>query len=168
MAENKKLNSDDPFADTGTTDIGATDLTDVVDFGEIDDNPLVPAIDDVLCKIVHAEAGRSKAGHPKIDVRWKIIDEESPYHGRQIFDSFSFSPNAVGITKRRLKQLGMPDSYKASLPELCSAYLLNAEARVSIKIQPKSVGGDGKEYDERNAIGKIIELLSSPATEPAF
>lgn len=157
----QNIMSDDPFADTGTIDLGTTTaLNGVIDFGAIDDNPLIPNQEYVLAKIVYAVPGMSKSTppSPKIDIRWRLMD--GPYEGRQIFDSFSFHPNAVGISKRRLKQLGMPEAYKGTLQQLCEGVLIDTEAYVDVTTQKGGAGPNGQVYDDKNVVRKIHGLAT--------
>lgn len=91
-----------------------------VDFAEIEEFGTVPA-GTYQCSCIHAEKAKSKSGQGKINLRWKIDDvirindaevDESKLIGRQILDSLSFHPNALGMTKKRLKAMGLGESFK--------------------------------------------------------
>lgn len=124
-----------------------------VDFSEIKDlGPVSPGTYNA--SIVTAKPGMSQTGNPKIDVAWSIVEGE--YENRRIFDTLSFHPNALPITKGKLRGIGFPDDFSGGIdPE----DLVGVSATLIVTIQKSTaVNPDtGEPYPDRNRISRIIE-----------
>lgn len=146
-----QLPQDDPFADTGTEDIGSTTggIDAPIDWGAIDDSQTVPAEDDVLMEVTHAKPGTAKSGNPKISVRYKLLSGAS--EGKSVFDDWTFTQGSIGITKGKMRRHGLDPQQRASVAEV-AAQLIGIRGRGDISIQPESTGNDGKTYPERNRV----------------
>lgn len=108
-------------------------------------------------EIVHAEEGVSKAGHPKMDLRWKITEGE--HAGRQIFDSMSFHPSALWRTKATLQALGFPETFNG---ELGAEDLVGREAQLVVTLESgRTDPATGEPYPDRNRITRVRPVGSS-------
>jgi len=131
-----------------------SDQLPVIDFSAVPSMDPVPN-GDYEAEVVHAEVGTSKAGYPKIDLRWKIIGGE--HDGRQIFDSLSFHPNALFRVKQVLQAFDFANDFSGSVdPE----ELVGQTAMLKVALEP---GTDvdpntGEPYPARNRIKKVSRL----------
>lgn len=151
MAKTEKLPQDDPFAGTGTEDIGSTTggIDAPIDWSQIDDSQTVPAQTAVLMEITHAKVGVAQSGNPKISVRYKLLDGVS--EGKSVFDDWTFTSGSIGITKGKMRRHGLDPNQRASVSEIASQ-LIGIRGQGDISIQPESTGNDGKTYPERNRV----------------
>lgn len=134
-----------------------------IDFSEV--QGLEPVEDGTYeAAIVHAEEGTSKKGHPKIDVRW-MIDENEPKEvaGRQVFDTLSFHPDALWRTKLTLQALGFSEDFSGDVE---TEDLLNQVATIVVVIEPSEQQDPvtGEPYPPRNRIVKVRPAGSSAAS----
>jgi hypothetical protein len=121
------------------------DFSDIADLGPVDPGTYVASI-------VKATPGMSQSGNPKIDVSWKI--EEGDYEGRQVFDTLSFHPNALSITKAKLLNMGFPEDFSGAIdPE----DLLGITATLTVTIEKSTAINDetGEPYPPRNRVTRI-------------
>lgn len=123
----------------------------VVDFSEIADIGPIPA-GRYEASIVKAAPGMSQSGYPKIDLAWKVEDGE--YEGRQIFDTLAFHPNALPMTKRKLRQLGFPDNFSG---EIDPEDFLGVAATIVVTIEQSNQINEetGEKYEPRNRVSKV-------------
>lgn len=122
-----------------------------VDFSEIADMGPIPG-GVYEASIVSAKPGVSQSGNPKIDIAWKV--EEGQYEGRQVFDTLSFHPNALPMTKRKLLNLGFPEDFSG---EISAEDLVGTTATITVTIeQSTQINPDtGQPYDPRNRVSRI-------------
>jgi hypothetical protein len=122
-----------------------------IDFSEVQGLDPIPE-GDYDAEIVYADEGESQSGHPKIDLRWKVLSGEQ--EGRQVFDTLSFHPKALWRTKATLMSLDFPDDFTG---EVTGEELLGRVARIKVKIDPSSGTNPdtGEPYPERNRITKV-------------
>lgn len=132
----------------------------VIDFGNVEDSNLLPA-GEVVGSVVTATPGTSKKGEPKIDLRIKIEDAISDFGeakvvGRSLFETLSFSPNALSITKQRLVGLGLPPTFRGSIADIAEA-ILHSTAQFTIGVEPSTAidPATNEPYPPRNRIKRI-------------
>lgn len=147
----------DPFATDAVASksggVGAADQ--VIDFSEVEDSDLIMPDHTATVRVSHAEPATSAKGHPKIALRWLLLD--GAFAGRSIFEDISFAPAAIGISKGRLKKLGMPAAFRGTLAELCET-IKGVEATGEIRTQKGRIA-DGVEYSDRNVIRKLTNIV---------
>jgi hypothetical protein len=122
-----------------------------IDFSEV--QGLDPIPDGTYdAEIVFADEGESQSGHPKIDLRWKVLAGE--HEGRQVFDTMSFHPKALWRTKDTLMALDFPEDFSG---DITGEELLGRVATITVKIEPSSGTNPdtGEPYPERNRITKV-------------
>lgn len=102
-------------------------------------------------EIVHAEAGVSQSGNPKIELRYKVVGGD--YDGRLVFDSLSFHPDALWRTKLNLTALGFPKDFSGDIEP---SDLIGRQAVLSVTIEEsRGNDADGEPYPPRNRIVKV-------------
>jgi hypothetical protein len=127
-----------------------------INFSDVQDLTPVPQ-GTYEATIVHSQEGNSKAGYPKIDIRWKI--EGGEFEGRQVFDTLSFHPDAQWRTKIALRSLGFPNDFDGDVE---AEDLINLSAKIVVGIED-SGGTDesGEPYPVRNRVMKVKPLGTS-------
>jgi len=125
----------------------------------------VPSIEPVpsgtyTAEVVFAQEGRSKTGHAKIDLRFKIIGGE--YDGRQILDTMSFHPQALWRTKMTLQAMGFKKDFAG---EVDVDDLLGRIVTLTVAIEESSSTDDnGDPYPARNRVVKVKPASASAAS----
>lgn len=133
-----------------TVDITTEDAF-FIDFSAVPDLGPLPA-GQYDASIVTAKPGMSQSGNPKIDVAWRV--EGGEYEGRQIFDTLSWHPNAIAITKKRLRDLGFDENFSGAIsPEdlIGISALLTVTIQESDQVNPET----GENYEPRNRVSRI-------------
>lgn len=121
-----------------------------IDFSEVHGLEPVPA-GTYAAEVVFAQEGHSKAGQPKIDIRYKIIGGE--YDGRQILDTLSFHPQALWRTKLTLQAMGFSKDFNG---EVTPEDLIGREVTITVAVEAsKEVDEHGDPYPDRNKVTKI-------------
>jgi hypothetical protein len=115
----------------------------------------------VAFEITHAEAGTSKAGFPKVDVRLKI-SQPADLENRVVFDVFSFAPKALPFTKEKLVSLGMGD-FKGT-PEMLAEDLLGIDGVAAVGIRESDPGVVNPETGEPYAPQNTVKKYFPPGT----
>jgi hypothetical protein len=125
-----------------------------IDFSEVKSLDPIPD-GSYSAEIVYAEEGTSKAGNPKIDLRWKVIDGE--FEGRLVFDVLTFTPAALFRVKNTLKALGWEDSFSG---EVAAEDLIGRQATIVVSLQrnTESDPATGEAYPDRNKVVKVKPL----------
>jgi hypothetical protein len=126
-----------------------------IDFSEVPDFAAIPA-GRYDATIVSAQPGTSRAGLPKIDLRWKIEDGE--YANRQVFDQMSFAPNALWRTKQSLQAIDSQTYGKDFRGEVEAEDLIGQHATL-IVIQEQDEEPDedtGEPKPPRNRVKSIL------------
>jgi len=153
---NIPLDELDGALDTGTT---GTDGAVEIDFSTVTGlEPLPAGKYNMQC--VSAKMSKSKQGQPLLQWSWRVMDGE--FAKRQVIDSLSFHPNALGRTKTMLKNLGVDVAGRVRItPEL----FLNkvATLRVDIETSTQVDPDTGENYPPRNRI-KAMKAGSSEST----
>ena len=140
-------------------EVEAGEAGGVIDFGGVSDSNVFP-VGEYVMTVAAAVPGVSKKGQPKMDVRFKIeevpADGDSSLVGRTHFETFSFSPNALGITKQRLVALGMSPSFRGGLPEIAET-ILHATAVVVLGVETSTEidATTNEPYPPKNRIKRI-------------
>jgi hypothetical protein len=126
-----------------------------IDFSEVKDLEPLPN-GQYNCEIVYAQEGTSQNGNPKIDLRWKVLDDE--FAGRLIFDTLTFTANALFRVKQALKAVGFPENFSG---EVVPADLIGLQATLRVGLDKGSTNADtGEEYPARNRVMKY-QLLTA-------
>jgi hypothetical protein len=146
---------------------GAYEIELAIDLDSIPDATETIPAGKYNAEIASAVPGKSKAGQPKIELRWKIIEPmfetDAKVENRSVLDSISFHPNKMGITKQQLKALGVTGQLNIALGDL-AAQLLGIRTGIVVDIE-KGVNKDpqtGEVYPDRNRIKKISPKLFTP------
>lgn len=87
-----------------------------IDFSNVPDTngtkkPLPPG--DYFCRVDKVKDGTSKQGNRKWDITFKVM--EGQHKGRLVWDTLTFSENALWRVKVALKRLGFDVSGKVSI-----------------------------------------------------
>lgn len=126
-------------------------MSPVIDFSQVQGIEPVPT-GTYTATITKAEAGISKKDNEKIDIQWKI--EGGDYNNRIIFDTLTFTANALFRVKNTLLALGFKKTFSGAVdPKM----LVGKTAHITVDIQPGN-GVDpetGEKYPDRNRIKKI-------------
>lgn len=149
----------DPDEDAALDTIGVPDADGVVEVDFSQAQSLEPLPDGgYMVQCTACKGGVSKAGFPKWDWQWKVIDGQ--YSNRIIFDSISFHPKALGRTKTILKQLGFNVEGRQRVNP-ASAVNLTAMARVGVQVSTQTDPETGELYPPRNRI-KSFKRIANP------
>jgi hypothetical protein len=127
-----------------------------IDFTAIPDQSPIPA-GRYNASIADAKPGKSKAGHAKIDIRYKI--EGSDHDGRLVFDTISFHPNAQWRAKQTLQAIN-PDVFGKQFAGQVDVTDLLGEDVVIHVIVDTDTGTDpqtGEERGPRNRVHKVMQ-----------
>jgi hypothetical protein len=101
--------------------------------------------------IAEAKAGRSATGNEKIDIHWKVTDENGAE--RIIFDTLSFHPNALFRVKKVLRALGFKADFQG---EVGPEELIGLQAILVVAIDENTgTNEDGETYPPRNRVVKV-------------
>lgn len=112
----KKL-TDEQMEQDGAIEAGGDDVIDLNNYEDV----TVPVPRGwYFASVTKATVARSKAGHPKINVRWKI--ESGDHEGRTIFQDLSFAPDAIKWTKVHLVRFGIPGDAKLALSAIAHEF----------------------------------------------
>jgi hypothetical protein len=156
--EVKTMPTHDSFQDDG----------EVIDFTKIHDSNKVPD-GDYLALVTFSEPDISKAGHKKINLRWKITDGD--YEGVVLFDNMSFAPGALWRTQQSLIGCGFPEDYAGSVRDI-ALEMLNVEALISVKTDTKPSTqidpATGEPYPQRPRIIRIRPADTMSSIGAAF
>lgn len=82
-----------------------------------------------------------------------VVQDEGDFFGRHVFENLSLSGQFSWRARKFLDAIEYPDD-----EDLDTEKMVDAEFYGVVKVQPASVGKDGKEYDERNQVSKFIGL----------
>ena len=129
-----------------------------VDFSQaVEFEPLPAGSYAVQC--AGCKASTSKKGFPKWDWNWKVVEGE--FEKRQIFDSISFHPNALGRTKAVLKGLGIDTQGRQ---KLSPSQVVNMYAIARVVIEPSTMvdPDTGELYPPRNRIKSLKRTSFDP------
>lgn len=106
---------------------------------------------DYHSELTKATEGVSQAGHPKIDLQWKVV-EEGKGENRVLFDTISFAPKALSFTKRKLIALGIKPNRKGEVNDdmfpVGEVFVLRVAIQNSTQLNPDT----GEVYDPRNSV----------------
>lgn len=134
-------------------------MSPIIDFGEVQGLEPVPA-GTYKAEVVFAQEGASKAGQPKIDLRYKIIGGEQD--GRQVLDTMSFHPQALWRTKLSLQAMGFAKDFSG---EIDAGDLIGREVTIVVAIEESSqTDEDGDPYPPRNRVVKVKKAQSNAAS----
>lgn len=137
-----------------------------VDFSEVKDDGGVFPPGKYMCTVSSAVAGRSKAGQPKIDVRYMI--EGGEFDQRQILDTISFHPNKLAYTKRILAALGLDMSrpITGKLGELAET-ILGSRCLVITEVEQSTANDPdtGEPYPPRTRVKSVKKANASSVAD---
>lgn len=133
------------------------------DFSQVADTTLIPP-GTYTAELVAVKPGKSGAGHPKWDVRWKISSEDPAIDGRLVFDTVSFHPERMIAVKRFFAALGCDVS--GQLKIMISDVLFKS-ARVTVGIEDARVV-NGTEYEARNRVNRVKPLGENASVDELF
>lgn len=105
-----------------------------------------------LLEAVAATLDQSAKGTPAYCIRFRVIDPESPHHGRLVFHRSYLTKAALAISKRDLKTLGITDLDQLEKP-------LPQGIRVEADVIVRTLD-DGRQTNE------LRNLKSAPMAEP--
>lgn len=122
-----------------------------IDFSQVQGLEPIPA-GKYTAQCVSCKSTKSKQGHPKFDWAWKVMDGE--FAKRQVIDSLSFHPNALGRTKTILKNLGLNVDGKL---RVAPGDIINkvATIRIDIETSTQKDPDTGEVYPPRNRIKSL-------------
>ena len=110
------------------------------------------------CTVERATEGVSQNGNPKIDLQWKI--DEGPNAGRIIFDTLTFTENAMPIVKMKLVNMGFDADYE---DELSAEDFIGLSAELYVTIEAsRGSDADGNPYPDRNRVSKMRPQSHQP------
>jgi len=123
-----------------------------IDFSEVKGlEPIPPG--NYLATIVKAEEGVSQKGNPKIDLQWKVVDEEGNFDGRIVFDTLTFTEKALFRVKSTLRAVGFDKDFSG---EIDCDDLIGESAMLLVEIEASGqISPDGEPYPPRNRIRKV-------------
>jgi hypothetical protein len=130
-------------------------MSPAIDFSQV--KGLEPIPDGTYeATIVKAEAGLSKKGNPKIDIRWQVETEGAV---RTVFDTLTFTPEALWRVKNTLLALDFPDDFNGDVePE----DLIGRSALITVVTQKGDVDPATNEpYPDRNRVAKVAKRTIS-------
>lgn len=127
----------------------------VLDFSAVPDSDLLPE-GEYQAEIVSAIPGKSKQGHPKMDLRWRIIMSE--FASRQVMQNISFHPNALVMAKQTMKALGFDVTGKITLSP--SDWIgLPATIKVEVERGTHVDPSTGEPYPPRNRVKRVKKAV---------
>lgn len=135
-----------------------------INFDDIEDSTglIEPGTYEAFISFAVKGKGKEAPFAPKIDVRWKIDDAaavDKGAQGRIVFDTFSWHPNALPITRKKLEGLGFPATYRGRID---TEMLLGERALITIKTKksdPSKVNRETNEpYPDKSVIARIKPL----------
>lgn len=140
----------------------------VIDMAKVSTEAVLVTDGKYPATISKAKAGKSQAGNPKIDLIWKINDDETvpeQFRGARIYDTLTFSAESLWRVKLVLTALGMGEITVDTdeLVEL-AAEMMDQEACITVGQEPgRGVDGNGDPRPPRN---RVVKTESIEAYEP--
>lgn len=165
-SENTMAKSTKPAQDLDETTVQLDESDDAEFFINFDE---VPAAGELVPEgtfeafVAHAEKlkGNNPPFAPYIALRWKIDDPAAVdvgAQGRVVFDSLSWHPNAISMTRSKLEGLGFPTSFKGKID---TEMLLGERALIVVKTKksdPTKRDENDEPYPDKSVVKRIKPL----------
>ena len=128
---------------------------------EFDDSPAPEA--DYELQVSEAKAGTSKAGNPKIDWAFRIVEDFDGHDGKYVWHTTPTTGRGAGMFKAVIKALGydfaewLDEAGGMITPEsLLSLYGERVSARIKIDVPTEEVIAAYPNAKERNKIHRFL------------